>query len=175
MRQTQELAQCQITRCADEELIRRLQEQCEELRTQRAEAEQQLADLEVDRRRATDRTREEAAAQASRRLRGYVHWEVAAQEKLTLRDLEIRAAELLSGDSRSRRRVAKRLDAFLARSTAAVANLEREVTDTLRRLGLRSRAEDWRGRALERGSPVRRRRSTGAAECRGVEWFRAAE
>ncbi|OAE34295.1 hypothetical protein AXG93_1757s1140 [Marchantia polymorpha subsp. ruderalis] len=48
----------------------------------------------------------------------------------------------MSGDSRSRRRVAKRLDAFLARSRDAIANLEAEVTAVLRRLGLRSRAED---------------------------------
>ncbi|OAE27858.1 hypothetical protein AXG93_3459s1010 [Marchantia polymorpha subsp. ruderalis] len=49
----------------------------------------------------------------------------------------------MSGDSRSRRRVAKRLDAFLARLWDAVAHLETEVTTVLRRLGLRSRAEDW--------------------------------
>lgn len=77
---------------------------------------------------------------------------MAAQEKITLCELEIRAAGLMSCDSRSRRRVAKWLDAFLARSRDAIANLEAEVTAVLRRLGLRSRAEDWSGRELAHGS-----------------------
>ncbi|OAE21609.1 hypothetical protein AXG93_939s1160 [Marchantia polymorpha subsp. ruderalis] len=135
------------------------EELCGELRSQHAEAELQLVEVEGDHRRATDRTREELAERVNRCLRGYTHWEVAAQERITLRGLEIRAAELMSGDSRSRRRVAKRLDAFLSRSRDAIANLEAEVTAVLRRLGLRSRADDWSGRELVRGSPSRRRHS----------------
>lgn len=65
----------------------------------------------------------------------------------------------MSDDSRSRRRVAKRLDAFLTRSQDAIANLEAEVTEVLRRLGLRSRADDWSGREFVRGSLSRRRHS----------------
>ncbi|OAE34715.1 hypothetical protein AXG93_265s1000 [Marchantia polymorpha subsp. ruderalis] len=57
--------------------------------------------------------------------------------------MEIRAVALMSGDSRSRRRVAKRLESFLSRSWDAIANLKAEVTEVLRRLGLRKRADDW--------------------------------
>ncbi|OAE26939.1 hypothetical protein AXG93_4413s1230 [Marchantia polymorpha subsp. ruderalis] len=159
VRQTRTLEQCQLARQAYEELLRRMQSQCDELRAQRAEVELQILEIEGNRWRATDRTREELAARVSRCLRGYTHWEVAAQETITLRDLEIRAAALISGDSRSRRRVAKRLDAFPARSREAVAHLEREVTAVLHRLGLRSRAEDWSGRELERSQTSRRRHS----------------
>ncbi|OAE28049.1 hypothetical protein AXG93_488s1110 [Marchantia polymorpha subsp. ruderalis] len=113
----------------------------------------QLVVVEDDRRREADRTREELVERVNHCLIGYTLWKVAAQEKITLRELEIRAAGLMSGDSRSRRRVAKRLDAFLARSRDAIANLEAEVTAVLRRLGLRSRAEDWSGRELARVSP----------------------
>ncbi|OAE20187.1 hypothetical protein AXG93_3802s1000 [Marchantia polymorpha subsp. ruderalis] len=166
VRQTRLLEQCQLARQADEELIRRLQSECGELRAQRAEAELQLVVVEDDRRREADRTKEELARRVNHCLRGYAHWEVAAQEKLTLRELELRAAGLLSGDSRSRRRVAKKLDSFLSKSRDTMATLETEVSAVLRRLGLRSRAEDWQGRELVRGSPSRRRRSTGSAECR---------
>ncbi|OAE24010.1 hypothetical protein AXG93_4266s1060 [Marchantia polymorpha subsp. ruderalis] len=134
--------QCQIARQAGEELLRRLQSQCDELRAQRAEAELQLVEIEGDNRHATDRTREELVERVNRCLRGYTRWEVAAQERITLRELELREAALMSGDSRSRRRVAKRLDAFLSRSQDAIANLEEEVTAVLRQLELRSRAED---------------------------------
>ncbi|OAE35253.1 hypothetical protein AXG93_3297s1000 [Marchantia polymorpha subsp. ruderalis] len=51
----------------------------------------------------------------------------------------------MSDDSRSQRRVTKRLDSFLLRSRDAIANLEAEVTAVLRRLGLRCRADDWSG------------------------------
>ncbi|OAE20086.1 hypothetical protein AXG93_105s1010 [Marchantia polymorpha subsp. ruderalis] len=150
---------CKVARQADEELLRRLQSQCDELRAQRAEAELQLVEFEGDNRRATDRTREELVERVNRCLRGYTHREVAAQERITLRELELRAAALMSGDSRSRRRVAKRLDAFLSRLQDAIANLEAEVTAVLRRLGLRSRAKDWLGRELVRSRPSHRRHS----------------
>ncbi|OAE22662.1 hypothetical protein AXG93_4232s1010 [Marchantia polymorpha subsp. ruderalis] len=110
-------------------------EQCGKLRAQRAEAELQLVVIEDDRRRATDRTLEELAERVNHYLRGYTLWEVATQQRIIFRELKIRAADLMSGDSRSRRRVAKRLDAFLARSRDAIANLEAEVTAVLRRLG----------------------------------------
>ncbi|OAE25043.1 hypothetical protein AXG93_1939s1000 [Marchantia polymorpha subsp. ruderalis] len=45
----------------------------------------------------------------------------------------LRAAGLVSGDSRSRRRVAKKLDSFLSKSRDAMATLETEVTAVLRR------------------------------------------
>lgn len=86
--------------------------------------------------------REELVERVNRCLRGYTRWKVAAEERITLRELEIRAADLMSGDSRSRRRVAKRLDDFLLRSRDAIVNLKAEVIAVLRRLGLRSRAED---------------------------------
>ncbi|OAE29192.1 hypothetical protein AXG93_2789s1020 [Marchantia polymorpha subsp. ruderalis] len=136
------LEQCHIARKADEELRHRMQSQCDEFRAQRADAELQLVEFEGDKKRATDRTREELVARVNRCLRGYTLWKVAARERVTLRELEICAAALMSGDSRSRRRVAKRLDSFLARSRDAIANLEAEVTAVLRRLGLRSKAED---------------------------------
>ncbi|OAE33544.1 hypothetical protein AXG93_4032s1010 [Marchantia polymorpha subsp. ruderalis] len=124
VRQTRLLEQCQIARQEDEELLRHLQLQCDKFRAQRAEAELQLVEFEGDNRRTTDRKREEFVARVNQCLRGYT--EVAARERVTLRDLEIRAAALMSGDSRSRRRVAKRLDAFLARSRDAIAHLEAE-------------------------------------------------
>ncbi|OAE32093.1 hypothetical protein AXG93_2573s1020 [Marchantia polymorpha subsp. ruderalis] len=95
--------------------------------SQRAEAELQLVVVEDDRRREADRTKEEMARRVTHCLRGYAHWEVAAQEKLTLRELELRAAGLLTGDSRSRRRVAKKLDSFLSKSRDTMATLETEV------------------------------------------------
>ncbi|OAE29484.1 hypothetical protein AXG93_1433s1020 [Marchantia polymorpha subsp. ruderalis] len=135
VRQTRLLEQCQIARKADEELLRRLQSQCDELRAQRADAELQLLEFEGDNQRATDRTREELVTRVNQCLRGYTLWKAAARKRVTLRELEIRAAALMSGDSRRRRRVAKRLDYFLARSRDAIANLEAEVTAVLRRLG----------------------------------------
>ncbi|OAE33259.1 hypothetical protein AXG93_1200s1210 [Marchantia polymorpha subsp. ruderalis] len=159
VRQTRLLEQCQLARQADEDLIRKLQSECGELRAQRAEAELQFVVVEDDHRREADRTKEELVERVNRCLRGYTLWEVAAQEKLTLRELELRAAGLMSGDSRSRRRVAKKLDSYLSRSRDAMANLEAEVTAVLRRLGLRGRAEDWFGRELAHGSPSRRRHS----------------
>ncbi|OAE34296.1 hypothetical protein AXG93_1757s1150 [Marchantia polymorpha subsp. ruderalis] len=71
VRQTRSLEQCQIACQADEELLRRLQSQCYELRAQRAEAELQLVEFEGDNRRATDRTREELVARVNQCLRGY--------------------------------------------------------------------------------------------------------
>ncbi|OAE30402.1 hypothetical protein AXG93_3612s1250 [Marchantia polymorpha subsp. ruderalis] len=65
-----------------------------------------------------------------------------------LRELEARATALMSGDGRSRRRVARRLESFLSRSRKAITNLEAEVTKVLRRLGLRSRADEWTGVAF---------------------------
>lgn len=143
-----------------------------ELKAQRAEAESQLVVIEEDRRREADCTREEMARRVAHCLKGYTHWEVAAQEKLTLREFELRAVGLLAGDSRSRRKVAKKLDTFLSQARDTMSTLEVEVSAALQRLGLRSRAEDWQGRELVRGSPSRRRRSTGSAEC-SVAWFRA--
>ncbi|OAE18402.1 hypothetical protein AXG93_1563s1000 [Marchantia polymorpha subsp. ruderalis] len=58
VRQTRLLEQCQIARKADEDLLRRLQLQCDELSAQHAEAELQLVEFEGNNRRATDRTRE---------------------------------------------------------------------------------------------------------------------
>ncbi|OAE26915.1 hypothetical protein AXG93_694s1010 [Marchantia polymorpha subsp. ruderalis] len=121
------LEKSEDARKVDEELLRRLQSQCDELRAQRAEAELQFVEVDGDSRRATDRTREELAARVNRCLRGYIQWEVIARERVTLHELEIRAAALMSGDSRSRRRVAKRLDAFLARSRDTIAHLKAEA------------------------------------------------
>ncbi|OAE23388.1 hypothetical protein AXG93_1660s1470 [Marchantia polymorpha subsp. ruderalis] len=159
VRQTRLVEQSDIARKADEELLRRLQSQCDKLRAHRAEAELQLVEFEGDNRRATDCTREELVARVNRCVRGYTRWEIAARERVTLRELEICAAALTSDDSWSRRRVAKRLDSFLSRSRDAIANLEAEVTAVLRRLGLRNRAEDWSGRELVRSRPSHRRHS----------------
>lgn len=153
------LEQSEIARKADEELLRRLQSQCDELRAQRAEAKLQLVEFEGHNRHVTDRTREELVARVDRCLRGYTCWEIAAWKKVTLRKMEIRAAALMSGDSRSRRRVAKRLESFLSRSRDAIANLEAEVTEVLRWLGLRRRANDWTSRELVRSRPSHRRHS----------------
>ncbi|OAE25581.1 hypothetical protein AXG93_2982s1010 [Marchantia polymorpha subsp. ruderalis] len=121
------LEQSEAARRVDEELLERLQSQCEELKAQRAAAELQLAEVEGHNRRAADPTREELVAQVGRCLRGYAHWEVATRERVTLRELKMRATALMAGDGRSRRRVTKRLEAFLSRSRDAVANLEAKV------------------------------------------------
>lgn len=71
VQQTRLLEQCQIARMADEELLRRLHSQCDELRAQRADAELQLVEFEGDNRCATDRTREELVARVNRCLRDY--------------------------------------------------------------------------------------------------------
>ncbi|OAE25186.1 hypothetical protein AXG93_4207s1030 [Marchantia polymorpha subsp. ruderalis] len=60
VRQTRLLEQSELARKANEELLRRLQSQCDKLRAQRAEAELQLVKFEGHNRRATDRTREES-------------------------------------------------------------------------------------------------------------------
>ncbi|OAE26554.1 hypothetical protein AXG93_3817s1170 [Marchantia polymorpha subsp. ruderalis] len=126
VRQTRTLEKSETARKADKELLGRLQSQCDELRAQRAKAELQLAEVEDHNRRAIDRTREELVSRVDRCLRGYARWEIAARERMTLREMEIRAAALMSGDSRRRRRVAKRLESFLSRSRDAIANLEAE-------------------------------------------------
>ncbi|OAE23072.1 hypothetical protein AXG93_1544s1060 [Marchantia polymorpha subsp. ruderalis] len=148
VRKTQALEQSEAAKRADEELLRRLQSQFDELRAQRAAAEEQLAEMEDHNRRTTDRTREELVLRVDRCLRGYARWEIAAQERMTLCELEMRATALMAGNGRSRRRVAKRLESILSRSRDAVANLEAEVTEVLRRLGLRRRADEWTGREL---------------------------
>ncbi|OAE29763.1 hypothetical protein AXG93_810s1040 [Marchantia polymorpha subsp. ruderalis] len=150
----QALEQSEAARRADEELLGRLQSQCDELRTQRAATELQLAEVEGHNRRATDRTQEELVLQVAGRC--YARWKIAARERMTLPELEIRATALMSGDGRSRR-VAKRLESFLFRSRDAIANLKAEVTEVLRRLGLRRRADEWTCRELVGRRPAHRR------------------
>ncbi|OAE35342.1 hypothetical protein AXG93_3546s1000 [Marchantia polymorpha subsp. ruderalis] len=146
---------CALSRKLQKTTIQLRDEMCDELRTQRAAAELQLGEVEGHNRRATNRTREELVSWVDRCLRGYARWEIAARERMTLRELEMRATALMAGDERSRRRVAKRLESFLSRSRSAIANLEAEVTKMLRRLGLRSRADEWTGTASEVGIPTR--------------------
>ncbi|OAE30917.1 hypothetical protein AXG93_1640s1000 [Marchantia polymorpha subsp. ruderalis] len=81
VRKTRALEESEATRRADEELLGRLQSQCEELRAQRAAAEVQLAEEEDHNRRAADRTREELVVRVDRCLRGYAHWEIATRKK----------------------------------------------------------------------------------------------
>ncbi|OAE24026.1 hypothetical protein AXG93_4079s1150 [Marchantia polymorpha subsp. ruderalis] len=69
VRQTRLLEQCQLARQADEELIRKLQSECGELRAQRADAELQLVVVEDDRRREADRTKEELVRRVNHCLR----------------------------------------------------------------------------------------------------------
>ncbi|OAE32104.1 hypothetical protein AXG93_4202s1060 [Marchantia polymorpha subsp. ruderalis] len=123
VRKTQALEQSEAARRADKELLGRLQSQCDELRTQRAAAELRLVEVEGHNRRATDRTREELVSRVDRCLRGYARWEIAAREKMTLRELEMRPISLMAGNGRSRRRVAERLESFLSKSRDAIANL----------------------------------------------------
>ncbi|BBN19980.1 hypothetical protein Mp_8g15400 [Marchantia polymorpha subsp. ruderalis] len=167
-RQTRALEESQRACKEDEGLLCNLQSECSDLRAQRAGLETQLAEVE-----SSCRARGELAARVTRCLNGYTHWEVAAQERITLREFELRAAALTEGDSRSRRRVARKLETFLSGARDTMAHLQSEVTTALRRQGLRSRSEDWQGRDSKRSSPARRRRSTGSAECSRVVWFRA--
>ncbi|OAE24401.1 hypothetical protein AXG93_4530s1030 [Marchantia polymorpha subsp. ruderalis] len=143
VRKTQALEQSEAARRTDEELLGRLQAQCEELRAQWAAAEVQLAEVEDRNRRAADGTQEELVVWVDRCLRSYAHWEVATRERVTLRERGMRVTALMAGDRRCRRRVAKRLEAFLSRSRDTIANLEAEVTKVLRRLGLRRRGDEW--------------------------------
>ncbi|OAE25892.1 hypothetical protein AXG93_2145s1920 [Marchantia polymorpha subsp. ruderalis] len=159
VRQTWALEKSETARKADEELLDQLQSRCDELRAQHAEAELQLAEVEGHNRHATDRTRKELVLRVNRCLRGYACWEVTARERMTLREMEIRAAALMSGDNRSRRRLAKRLESFLSRSRYAIANLEAEVASVLRRFGLRRRADEWTGRKLVSSGGSHRRHS----------------
>lgn len=156
MRKTQALEQSEAVRRADEEL---LGPQCDELRTQRATAELQLAEVEGHNRRSTNRTREELVLRVDRCLRRYARWEIAARKRMTLRELKMRATALMAGDGRSRRRLAKRLESFLSRSRDVIVNLETEVTEVLRRLRLRRRADKWTGRELVGRRPTHRRHS----------------
>ncbi|OAE30695.1 hypothetical protein AXG93_402s1080 [Marchantia polymorpha subsp. ruderalis] len=78
VRQTRLLEQCQLARQADEELIRKLQSECGELRAQRADAELQLVVVEDDCRREEDRTKEELVKRVNHYLRGYTLRELAA-------------------------------------------------------------------------------------------------
>ncbi|OAE25394.1 hypothetical protein AXG93_4620s2090 [Marchantia polymorpha subsp. ruderalis] len=110
-----------------DEMVANARCEIDELRVKRAAAELQLAEIEGHNRRPADRTREELVARVGRCLRGYAHREVATRERVTLRELEMRATALMAGDGRSRRWVAKWLEAFLFRSQDAVANLEAEV------------------------------------------------
>lgn len=157
VRKTQALEQMEAARRADEELLERLQAQCEELRARRAAAEVQFAEVEDRNWRAADRTREELDVRVDRCLRDYAHWEVATQERVTLRERGMRVTALMADDRRSRRRVAKGLEAFLSRSRDAIANLEAEVTEMLRRLRLRRRADEWTGKELMGRRPTHRK------------------
>ncbi|OAE24416.1 hypothetical protein AXG93_4530s1180 [Marchantia polymorpha subsp. ruderalis] len=124
VRQMRALEKSETARKADEELLCRLQSQCDELRAPRAEAELQLEEVEGHNRRVTDRTREEFVSRVDRCFKGYARWKIATRERMTLRKMEIRAAALMSDDSQSRRHVAKRLESLLSRSRDAIANLE---------------------------------------------------
>lgn len=159
VRKTQASEQSEAARKADEELLGRLQVQCEELRAQRAAAEVQLAEVEDRNRRAADPTWEELVVRVDRCLRDYAHYEVATRERVTLCELEMRAIALMAGDGLSRRQVAKRLELFLSKSHDAIANLEEEMTEMLRRLGLRRRADEWTGMKLLVRRPTHRRHS----------------
>ncbi|OAE31909.1 hypothetical protein AXG93_2894s1000 [Marchantia polymorpha subsp. ruderalis] len=46
---------------------------------------------------------EELVLRVDRCLRGYARWEIAARERMTLRELEMRATALMVGDGQSRR------------------------------------------------------------------------
>ncbi|OAE18858.1 hypothetical protein AXG93_4606s1000 [Marchantia polymorpha subsp. ruderalis] len=134
VRKTQAVEQSEAARSADEELLGRMQSQCEELRVQPAAAKVQLAEVEGHNRRTADRTREKLVVRVDRCLRGYAHLEVETQERVTLRELEMHATALMAGDGQSRRRVAKRLEAFLSRSRDAIANLKAEGAPSAERL-----------------------------------------
>ncbi|OAE22282.1 hypothetical protein AXG93_3491s1230 [Marchantia polymorpha subsp. ruderalis] len=122
-------------------------------------------ELELQEERRQNRILTEELARQTRALEQGQSTRKADEE--LLRNLQSECAEL-----RAQRAEAERLHP-LGSGARYYAHLESEVTGVLRRLGLRSRAEDWQGRELVRGSPSRRRRSTGSAECSSVAWFRA--
>ncbi|OAE32222.1 hypothetical protein AXG93_4525s1030 [Marchantia polymorpha subsp. ruderalis] len=71
-----------------------------------------------------------------------VEYEVETHKWLLLRELEHHAAKMVAGSVRRQRRLAKKLDALLSRSSDAVVNLELELASILQRLGLDQKLEE---------------------------------
>ncbi|OAE22854.1 hypothetical protein AXG93_2582s1000 [Marchantia polymorpha subsp. ruderalis] len=102
--------------------------------------------------------RDDVAANAQREiedLRAKIETDLnskQAQNRILAEELvrQMRLLEQSEIARRSRRRVAKRLESFLSRLRDAIANLEAELAEVLRRLGLHRRADDWTGRELVR-------------------------
>lgn len=147
-KRSKKLADYEVARILDSELIEKLKARCSELRSQRSQAEEQLCEMETrlteaegKNRQLSEQARDALTAMVNRCLRGCVLWQIETHNWLWLRELEYRAAELIAGSGRRQRRLAKKLNAFLSRSRDAVVNLELELVGVLKRLGLDGKLE----------------------------------
>ncbi|OAE31753.1 hypothetical protein AXG93_4874s1160 [Marchantia polymorpha subsp. ruderalis] len=99
------------------ELIEKLEAQCSELRMQRSQAEEQLCEVKTRLTEAKGKirqlfkeTRDALTARVERCLRGYVLWLIELHNRLWLREIEPRAAEMIAQSERRHRRLAKKLE-----------------------------------------------------------------
>ncbi|OAE18749.1 hypothetical protein AXG93_2396s1000 [Marchantia polymorpha subsp. ruderalis] len=121
------LSEYEAARIADLELIKRLETQCGELRTQRSQAKEQLCEVEAKVTKAEGRnrqlskeTREALTAQMERCLHGYTLWQIEPHNGLRLRKIEHRAAELIKRSGRRHRWLSKKLESYLTRRGSKV-------------------------------------------------------
>ncbi|OAE29707.1 hypothetical protein AXG93_3884s1000 [Marchantia polymorpha subsp. ruderalis] len=142
------LSEYEATRIANLELIEKLETQSGELRTQRSQAEEQLCEVEAKlaeaegkNRQFSEETREALTARVERCLRGYVLWQIESHNRLWLRKIEHCAAKLIARSGRRHCQLSKKLESYLTTSRHAVANLEVELVNVLKRLGLERRLE----------------------------------
>lgn len=78
---------------------------------------------------------------------------------MELREFKLWAAAMMTGGGRSRRRVAKKLEAFLSSSRGVMASLEKDIRAVLQRMGLSRRSDEWAVDHSDGCLPARRRHS----------------
>ncbi|OAE27862.1 hypothetical protein AXG93_3459s1050 [Marchantia polymorpha subsp. ruderalis] len=95
------LAEYEVARISDLELIKKLEAQCSKLRSQRTQVEEQLCDMMTRLTEAegknwllSKQTHDALTTRVNQCLRGYVLWQVETHKWLRLRELEHSAAEL---------------------------------------------------------------------------------
>lgn len=103
--------------------------------------EAKLTEAEGKNRQLSKETREALTTRVERCLCGYMLWQIESHNRLWLCEIEHRAAELIERSGRRHRRLFKKLESNFTKSHDAVANLEVELANVLKRLGLEQRLE----------------------------------
>lgn len=138
------LAECEVARSSELELMERLKANCNEMRSQQSMAEKQFSEMEVKlseveekNQQLAEQTNDNLTQKVNRCLCGFVIWQITTQKWLQLRDLECCVTAMTSCNVSGQCDLARKLDVFLF-GLDDTKDLELDMTVVLRRLGL-----DW--------------------------------